>query len=311
LTILPTYSPLVVVLALGFGWAGIGLVAIFAALFLPDVETISAALSVVGSIAMVIVIRYAAHIRASIYSRMATFRVQNCICTSEEDRPLLYGNIVLLMRATDRVSHSATDEEALDAFNVLVRDFLPGVFINSIGPLGMRYKHVVGIFLCSYLAFAMDARYGGKDRSGERYTWWTRCGIPHALTFVFGLIPCALACLSVWCSRCLHLRGYMEWAYVGIGMLVPVGITYVGNELLDPPHKKCYKTKYSPNERREGLVVMFVYLCVWSLLAFAAFRWGVPGQEGAPRSAGTSRASTLIEFVSPRRRAETAESSLL
>ena len=68
------------------------------------------------------------------------FSVHQCTCLCDDDRPIAYRNIVLLMKATGQVVADFTDEVALDVFNMTLKECLPVALISSVG-CGLRYCH--------------------------------------------------------------------------------------------------------------------------------------------------------------------------
>lgn len=65
--------------------------------------------------------------------RLESFRVQDCVCAVESDRPLVYGNIKVLMLACGVLPESASEEDSLEAFNVQVRTNLLEVMQPFLG----------------------------------------------------------------------------------------------------------------------------------------------------------------------------------
>lgn len=68
-----------------------------------------------------------------VHDRLQSFRLDACVCYAEEDRPFVCSNISLLMRATGEVSDEATDEDAREVFNQVVRELLSGLLLASMG----------------------------------------------------------------------------------------------------------------------------------------------------------------------------------
>ena len=81
-------------------------------------------------------IRRVAHSVDAIHRRLAGFGLDECTCFDEDDRALVYHYIAHLMRATRVVDAIATDSDAREAFNRLVRERLPGALTGSIGHSG-------------------------------------------------------------------------------------------------------------------------------------------------------------------------------
>merc|ERR1712194_424812 len=68
-----------------------------------------------------------------IQESLLNFDVRDCLCAVESDRPIVYRNIMLLMEAADLVPVSATESDALNAFNVYVCGQLPVAFASAFG----------------------------------------------------------------------------------------------------------------------------------------------------------------------------------
>eukprot|EP00927_Polykrikos_kofoidii_P053222 TRINITY_DN4748_c0_g2_i1.p1 TRINITY_DN4748_c0_g2~~TRINITY_DN4748_c0_g2_i1.p1 ORF type:complete len:501 (+),score=47.55 TRINITY_DN4748_c0_g2_i1:192-1694(+) len=90
-----------------------------------------------------IMLRRRSREKKQIKSRLSTFNVQECMCAVESDRPVVYHNISELMLATKNVDEDATLDEALAAFDSLVRRKLPDVFLVAGDNNSRRYKHAV------------------------------------------------------------------------------------------------------------------------------------------------------------------------
>eukprot|EP00419_Tripos_fusus_P057911 CAMPEP_0172919772 /NCGR_PEP_ID=MMETSP1075-20121228/202764_1 /TAXON_ID=2916 /ORGANISM="Ceratium fusus, Strain PA161109" /LENGTH=251 /DNA_ID=CAMNT_0013779671 /DNA_START=50 /DNA_END=805 /DNA_ORIENTATION=+ len=161
------------------------------------------------------VFRHWARTKAAMHHRMAHFKVEECSCCKEDDRQLVYRNIALLMRAIDVVGSQATDEDALDAFNELVRQRFPIAFAASVGRFGIGYLQAVSVFGCTYLPRWLDSMLDLDVSDLELWKWMLSC-----FTMVFAVFPLALAFGAWWSSFCLHLRGLREWAFMSCGCVM-------------------------------------------------------------------------------------------
>jgi len=211
-----------------------------------------------GILALALPLRYTARIKASIRQRMERFDVDACTCFDEKDRPVIYKNITMLMRATGAVDIDAPDKDALNAFNHMVRCQLFSAVVASIGPLGIRYSHVVALFLCTYVAQGVDYYFG----EGEDFMRVDTSIVGMAVV-AFGILPTMVASLSLVCGRCLHLRGCYEVVYVLFwAACILVSAVFASKLVLMSWHL----------DHMPGLIGMSLQLAVWSLLALAIFR---------------------------------------
>jgi hypothetical protein len=119
------------------------------------------------------VMRQWAHDRQAIRSRLSQFSVRNCICAVEADRAVVYSNIAMLVKTMEGMPMSASEDDALEAFDRQVRRDLPNAFCVALGRFTFQYKHyiVFGLFgdgfkLVDFLAGI--ARVGAGCRPGGR-----------------------------------------------------------------------------------------------------------------------------------------------
>lgn len=175
----------------------------------------------VGIIEVAILLRFWARVKEKIRKRVENFSVDDCTCFCEDDRPLVNRNIASLMRVTGEVNVEAPEQEALEAFNCIVRRRLSKSLTASIGPLGLGYLQVVAIFAPSILPMGADFfAFGALQSQGE---WVTRFRVAGCLWYIavaFGIYPSAVAFLAWWCGRCVHLRRCQEVIYVCLGGLL-------------------------------------------------------------------------------------------
>jgi len=221
LIIIPTFQPKLV-----FGGTAIVYTAEVIRLLLGSQSSLFLPVTVVAILMtasiFALVLRRWAREKEAIRKRVVGFEVTECLCACEEDRPLVNQNIALLMRANGEVPSDASERDALTAFNGLVRRRIPDALLASIGPIGMTYSQVVGIFICTNLPLAVDVSLLGDFPHPEE-EWIARrrvCGVAYNAARVFGLFPLAAALLSLWCGTCLHLTGCWELVHLGVGTLL-------------------------------------------------------------------------------------------
>jgi len=165
--------------------------------------------------------------RAAIQSRLGNFSVRNCVCFVEADRALVCRNIAALMKARRVVHMDATQDEALDAFEVLVRTDLPSAFVSALGTRSFKYKQ--------YLMFAFAAQ-GCLSLDYLGY----QANLPYRSLLAFALVEFALVFFQ-WpmgfllaekmSSCCLHWHGWREriWLLVSLifFVLAPAFLTFL------------------------------------------------------------------------------------
>merc|ERR1712066_391216 len=71
------------------------------------------------------------------------FDMRNAACFDESDRVFVQTNVLKVMFRSGFVSVSASDEDALDTFNLTVREKLPVVLNKALGSSLLRYRYAV------------------------------------------------------------------------------------------------------------------------------------------------------------------------
>lgn len=217
LVVISTYQPIMVFSFIAFAYTLLLGQIFFPGIFL-GLDVLFTFYSLVFAAGFVLFRRWAREMEA-IQRRVATFEVGQCSCTCEDDRPLLHKNIALLMRAGGLVGEGAAEPDALLAFNDFVRARLSRSLAASIGPVGLRYWHVVLMFFVIVVPLSFDIYVlGVPDAQAE---WITRWRIGQALDvaiWVLGLYPLLVALMSKWCRLCLHLRGCGEVPFLCAGL---------------------------------------------------------------------------------------------
>mmetsp|Transcript_122360 Transcript_122360/g.391220 ORF Transcript_122360/g.391220 Transcript_122360/m.391220 type:complete len:543 (+) Transcript_122360:93-1721(+) len=110
---------------------------------------------IMGNIAMFVVRQWHRE-RAAIDVRLTNFRLQDCTCFCESDRRLVYSNVAKLMRSCGAVPSNAEQEQALDAFNDLVRRTLPQAFRTALGRVPCQLKHYLAFSAARNCTLMMD-----------------------------------------------------------------------------------------------------------------------------------------------------------
>mmetsp|Transcript_67084 Transcript_67084/g.216831 ORF Transcript_67084/g.216831 Transcript_67084/m.216831 type:complete len:640 (-) Transcript_67084:242-2161(-) len=144
-------------------------------------------------------------------ARLANFSVNQCVCFKESDRPVVYGNIVALMKEVDGSLDDANDEATLAAFDALVRQDLSGLVTLSLGSFAFGWRHAAVIAAVIWFPYLLDLLAGLKYGMPWRF-WWSRA--MNVLVWDLGLYPLFIAFMEVLASRFLHFRGLQEAAWL-------------------------------------------------------------------------------------------------
>jgi len=148
-----------------------------------------------------------------------TFHYGDSHCLKEADRSMVYSNIARYMRETKAVSAEAPDEDALVAFNELVRTEVPIAVTKSLGGWGIPLRYLFVILMpmmtniVDYLAVA-PLLYPQP--------------LPMAMyatgLLIFATSSLVCATFLVWLTQCyLSLRGPLEWLVIFVFSLLHIG----------------------------------------------------------------------------------------
>ena len=159
--------------------------------------------------------------REQILKAACDFRVADCVCFDENDRPLVYGNIAVLMEACGVVQQGAAEAEALDAFDRLVRTEVLSRMISCIGDWAYSYKEL------ALLAFAIS---GGT--LVDEPVRWHHHGEPKQLcskllflaVWVFIWWPLIVVLTDNVAKRKPRLQGVHEVGWLCISTIVAQGL---------------------------------------------------------------------------------------
>lgn len=223
-------------------------------------------------VALTVILRRWARDKAAIHQRIARFHVDACTCFCEDDRPVVYQNIAVLMREVGIVDADANEQTALDAFSGLARQCLPTALTASIGPAGLSYRHVTNIWLCNTLPFAIDVcMLGAVSHQEEWITRFRVCSLLWNASLIFGIYPLLFVLISAWCGRCLALRRYAEVGFLGIGMV----FTLVLFMVLVSGTERLMQASYQPGPHRDAYAAgLAAFLAASVVLAVALFARG-------------------------------------
>jgi len=163
---------------------------------------------IITGMVLLYIIRQWTRAKVNLRSRLEDFSVSESSCFDENDRPIVYRNIAVLMRQIEAVPNDCSEAVALEAFNQLVRTELPNAIAGSVGRQVLKYRYLLGLSLAmdipellDGLSNAMPVRYIVRD-----FLWF----VPMAVAFW----PMIAVWMQVWSSRCLHLRGCVEFLYL-------------------------------------------------------------------------------------------------
>lgn len=144
---------------------------------------------------------------------------------------MVYDNIARYMRDTKAVTAAATDEDALLAFNELVKTEVPMAVTKSLGGWGIPVRYLCVILLpvmtniVDYVAAAP-------------YLYSEPLAIAMCATGLIALALCSLVCATflLWLTkRCLDVTGWQQWLLIlgfSILQLCPFALVYFLVELL-------------------------------------------------------------------------------
>lgn len=227
-----------------------------------------------GALAIAKLLRNGERRNQSIRNRVAHFRVDQCTCLCEDDRPVVYHNISCLMRAVGEVGDLASDEEALAAFNGVVHRRMSSALIASIGRSGMRYSHVLVVFSGFTMPQLFDEVLLGAPVTEEE-DWILRyriCWTIDYFTWCFGVWPLLVLMLSKWCRSCMHVKGCREWAFLCLGLWPLISVacaTTMAMRLLT-----WTAVMGSPAHRDVAMVLSVAVMASSAALAIVVFKSG-------------------------------------
>eukprot|EP00928_Gymnodinium_smaydae_P053519 TRINITY_DN37497_c0_g1_i1.p1 TRINITY_DN37497_c0_g1~~TRINITY_DN37497_c0_g1_i1.p1 ORF type:complete len:528 (-),score=41.55 TRINITY_DN37497_c0_g1_i1:72-1655(-) len=223
--------------------------------------------------------------RAAIYERLESFDVKKCICTVEADRPLVYRNIAVLMRASGRVTESS-DEVALESFNKLVRVHLPKAFSDSLGTLSFKYTDFACLLMFFFIpVFLDDLPFIRGGSSPVKNALWHGFGYMFA-SFVLG--PLCVFSFDYFARRRTDLKGWIDFAYFllvfHIGFVVPFAVIFHFRQFLRIP-------AFTSISSLALIIVMHGLVAIFAYLMFSFH--GVSCSRRRPKSASGNDSAQL------------------
>jgi len=98
-----------------------------------------------GLIVLHIQFRKVSREQAQSRADLRNFSIKDAVCAVESDRITVEDNVVCVMRLLEHVQPDCTREEALAAFDLLVRSKMPQLIRSSSGMAGLRYEHALTV----------------------------------------------------------------------------------------------------------------------------------------------------------------------
>lgn len=156
--------------------------------------------------------------------RISNFSVQKAMCSSEIDRPLVYGNISLLLKHYGIITKSASEQEALDLFNNMVRANLPIALQRLSGRTGgVPYITVACVLIPSAGREIMDFLSIIMRRHGF-FSLQTVLAAFDIFIYTFLISPCFVQTWARVQKKCLDLDGWKENLYVVLMAIVTTAL---------------------------------------------------------------------------------------
>eukprot|EP00414_Alexandrium_minutum_P000554 CAMPEP_0113818474 /NCGR_PEP_ID=MMETSP0328-20130328/258_1 /TAXON_ID=39455 /ORGANISM="Alexandrium minutum" /LENGTH=564 /DNA_ID=CAMNT_0000786409 /DNA_START=93 /DNA_END=1784 /DNA_ORIENTATION=+ /assembly_acc=CAM_ASM_000350 len=217
IVVVPTFVPTLFVAALTFTFIGLVVLVGFE-LTRPSLVARNATMAS-SAYLMVRALRGWGRERMEMRRRLADFSVDQVTCFDESDRPLVYGNIAALMKAAKQVPQDTAQGDALAAFNQLVREVMP-LALGASMRVGFRYIHPFTLSAVAWGSGWLDTMVGLAHGMPWR--------LAAAETMAFAIFVCCEVPLafSAWMNlttRCLHLKGLCEQAFL-FGVII---LTYL------------------------------------------------------------------------------------
>ena len=153
-----------------------------------------------GLIVIAFLFRRVARDHAQSISELERFSIQDATCTVEEDRVTVEDNVVSLMLHLKCVPSDCTREDALSAFNLLVRSSMPRTICASTGRTLLRFEYIISILFPLVLSVfdIACARLVVGDSTQQVIS-----AIIEAGTRAWAVFPLCFA-LLMWLCSCVH-----------------------------------------------------------------------------------------------------------
>ena len=139
------------------------------------------------------------------------FSIRNAVCAVEDDRAIVEGNVASLMQDLTLVQADSTQEEALLAFDRLVRTTLPKAIRDSTGRVRFRYEFLATVF-APMLFFCFD--YVGAVVSAGGSIQAVVATVLSTTTFTCAILPLNNTVFAQLLAGCSHFRGPKRTVFV-------------------------------------------------------------------------------------------------
>jgi len=232
-----------------------------------------------GLIVLHIQFRKVSREQAQSRADLRNFSIKDAVCAVESDRTTVEGNVVSVMKLLEHVQPDCTREEALAAFDLLVRSKMPQLIRSSSGIAGLRYEYALTPIFPLVLSIFDVA---SADVVGGAGTQQLLAVIIELSARVFASFPLTLA-WSAWLSgHCKDLHGVREILFLMLTTAVNFFLGYVELLLLG-----ILRTHAAEDE------IGFVLLCVIAagLFTLTFFLFRRPTGKGHRRRMRTAAES--------------------
>jgi len=156
--------------------------------------------------------------------RVSSFSVQKAMCSCDSDRPLVYENISLLLKHHGIILQGASEHEALEVFNNMVRANLPIALQRLSGRTGgLPYMTVACVLIPSAGREVMDFLSIIMRRHGF-FSLQTVLVTFDIFIYIFMIMPCFVQTWARVQKKCLHLNGWKEKMYVVLMTIVTTAL---------------------------------------------------------------------------------------
>ena len=228
---------------------------------------------------------------------LRNFSIKDAVCAVERDRITVEDNVVSVMKLLEHVQPDCTREEALAAFDLLVRSKMPQLIRSSSGTAGLRYEYALTLLfpLVLYIFDVVSAQVVGGAGTQQLLAV-----IIELVARIFASLPLAFA-WSAWLSgQCEDLHGMREILFLVFTTAVHFLLGYVLYLML-----RILRAYAAEDD------ICFVLLCVIAigLFTLTVFLFRRPTGKGHRRRMRTAAKSAKEVRRSPallRRRAVTA-----
>mmetsp|Transcript_5449 Transcript_5449/g.11874 ORF Transcript_5449/g.11874 Transcript_5449/m.11874 type:complete len:748 (-) Transcript_5449:263-2506(-) len=177
----------------------------------------------IGAGALFLALRGISREKNSITETIAEFSVKKCTCFCEDDRPVIYKNIAVMMRKVLQLPEEMPEDDVLEQFDVLVRNELPQALTEQMGRYLIPMNKVFVMTLLFHCPFCMDviASHVVDDRSFRDLMVRIFGSMTWGLADSPSLLLCAqwLTMRNLKCKTRLRERGWTA-ACVVLGLLL-------------------------------------------------------------------------------------------